>query len=135
MPPFEDVLEAVPKKSWKNALNAEENAVADKQYEKILDLKSAGCQTMCGTEVAALFLKHQVQPVMSRRHQLWMYTSANDKTRINSANLTESELRDEVRRLTCFSQEDSISLTSVQIPYDVRHLPDVVILVIRLSCT
>ncbi|KAM0840479.1 hypothetical protein ACQ4PT_059654 [Festuca glaucescens] len=123
LPPFEDVLEAVPKKSWKNALTAEENAVADKLYEKTLDLKSAGGQTMCGTEVAALFLKRRVQPVMSRRHQLWMYTGANDKTRINSADLTESELRDEVRRLTRFSQEDSISLTSVQIPYDVRHLP------------
>ena len=83
---------------------------------------------MCGTEVVALFLKRRVQPVMSRSHQLWMYTGANDKTRIDSAEPTENELRDEVRRLTRFSQEDSIALTSAQPPYDVRHLPAVVIL-------
>jgi hypothetical protein len=49
LPPFEDVLEAVPKKSWQNTLTAEESKVADKLYEKILELKSAGGQTMCGT--------------------------------------------------------------------------------------
>jgi hypothetical protein len=49
LPPFDDVLEAVPKKSWQNTLTAEESKVADKLYEKILELKSAGGQTMCGT--------------------------------------------------------------------------------------
>jgi hypothetical protein len=68
LPSFEDVLEAVPKKSWQNALTAQEKVLADELYEKIPDLKSAGGQTMCGTEVVALFLKHQVQPVMSRSH-------------------------------------------------------------------
>jgi hypothetical protein len=113
LPPFEDVLEAVPKKSWQNALTAEEKVLADKLYKKILDLKNAGGQTMCGTEIAALFLKRRVQPVMSRSHQMWLYTGAKDKTRINSADLTENELQDEVRRITHFSQEDYISLTSV----------------------
>jgi hypothetical protein len=70
LPPFEDVLEAVPKKSWQNTLTAEESGVADQLYEKILDLKSVGGQTMCGTEVVALFLKRRVQPVMSRSHQV-----------------------------------------------------------------
>jgi hypothetical protein len=58
--PFEDILEAVPKKSWHNALTAEENEVADQLYEKILDLMSVGGQMMCGTEVVALFLKRWV---------------------------------------------------------------------------
>jgi hypothetical protein len=83
---------------------------------------------MCGTKVATLFLKHRVQPVMLRSHQLWMYTGANDKTQINSTDPTESKLRDEVRRLTRFSQEDFIALTSAQLPYDARHLPAVAIL-------
>jgi hypothetical protein len=56
LPPFDDVLEAVPKKSWQNTLTAEESEVAGQLYEKILDLKSAGGQTMSGTEVVTLFL-------------------------------------------------------------------------------
>jgi hypothetical protein len=84
---------------------------------------------MCGTEVVVLFLKRRVQPVMSRSHQLWMYTDPNDKTQIKSADFTESELRDEVRRLTCFSQEDTIAMMSAQSPYGIRHLPSVVIFV------
>jgi hypothetical protein len=109
-------------------LTAEESEVADKLYEKILDLKGAGGQTMCGTEVAALLLKRLVEPVMSRAHQLWLYTGVNDKTWITSAEPSESELRDEVRRLTRFNQEDSIALTSAQPPYDIRHLLAVVFL-------
>jgi hypothetical protein len=35
LPTFEDVLEAVPKKSWQNAVAAEEGEVADQLYEKI----------------------------------------------------------------------------------------------------
>jgi hypothetical protein len=57
LPPFKDVLEAVPKKSCQNALTTEQKVLADKLYEKTLDLKSAVGQTMCGTEVATLFLK------------------------------------------------------------------------------
>jgi hypothetical protein len=86
MPVFEDVLEAVPKKSWQHTLSAKEKVIADKLYEKVLDLKNAGGQTMCGTEVPALF---RVQPMMSRRHQMWLYTGPKDVTRINSIDLTE----------------------------------------------
>jgi hypothetical protein len=76
-----------------------------------------------------LVLKCRVQPVMSRTHQLWMYTSPNDKTRINSTDFTESEIRDEVRCLTRFGKEDSVAMTSAQPPYGVRHLPLAVIFV------
>jgi hypothetical protein len=77
------VLATVPKKSWQNTLTAEESKVADQLYKKILDLKNAGGQTMCGTEVAAFFLKHQVQPAMSRDHQLRVLsTGAKDKSRV-----------------------------------------------------
>ncbi|KAK1614376.1 hypothetical protein QYE76_019893 [Lolium multiflorum] len=123
MPPFEDVLEATPKKSWQNALTAEESEVADQLYEKILDLKSAGGQTMWGTEVVALFLKRRVQPVMSRAHGLWMYAGTKDKSSISSTELSEDDLRDEVRRLTCFNQKDFIAITSVRVPFDLKHLP------------
>jgi hypothetical protein len=90
---------------------------------------------MCITEVAALFLKHRVQPVMSSRHQIWVYTGPKDITRINLADLTEKELQDEVRHLAHFNQEDFRYLTSVQTMYDVYHLPAVVILVTQRSCT
>jgi hypothetical protein len=50
LPPFEDVLEVVPKKSWQNILTAKESEVAGQLYEKILDLKSAGGQTISGTK-------------------------------------------------------------------------------------
>ncbi|KAK1684688.1 hypothetical protein QYE76_045536 [Lolium multiflorum] len=46
-----------------------------------------------------------------------------DGTRVNIAELSEKELLDEVRRLTHFSQEDSIPLVSLQTPFDVDHPP------------
>jgi hypothetical protein len=51
-----------------------------------------------------------------------------DETRINVAELSEKELLDEVRRLTHFSQEDSIPLLSLQLPFDISHPPNEVIL-------
>ena len=59
---------------------------------------------------------------------MWLYTGTKDSTRINAADLSEKELQDEVRRLTHFSQEDTIPLEALQDPYDLRHLPAEVIL-------
>jgi hypothetical protein len=59
---------ATPKKSWQNALTAEESTIADHLYGKVMDLKNAGGLTMCGTEVVSVFLKRRVQPLMSRPH-------------------------------------------------------------------
>jgi hypothetical protein len=114
-------LEAVPKKSWQNNLITEEKAIAGILYENILNLKNVGGRTMCGTEVVALFLNCRIQPVMSRRHQMWLYISPEDLTQINATNFMEKELLNELRRLTHFSQEDSISLVATQAPYDFLH--------------
>jgi hypothetical protein len=76
---------------------------------------------MIGTEVAAVFLKRRVQPVMARIRPMWLYSRAKDETRINVAELSEKELLDEVRRLTFFSQEDSIPLVSSYTPLDADH--------------
>ncbi|KAK1698514.1 hypothetical protein QYE76_015211 [Lolium multiflorum] len=86
---------AQPKKSWRNVLSPEESALADKLFEQVVDLKNAGGLTMCGTEVVSVFLKRRVQPLMSRPHQLWMYTGEGDKSRVSSADLSNDELRDE----------------------------------------
>ncbi|KAK1695577.1 hypothetical protein QYE76_012274 [Lolium multiflorum] len=59
---------------------------------------------------------------MSRPHQLWMYTGATDKSRASLVELSEEDLRDEVRRLTCLSQKDNIVLTSARPPLDLKHL-------------
>ncbi|KAK1627978.1 hypothetical protein QYE76_002293 [Lolium multiflorum] len=56
---FSDVLETTPKKSWRNILAVEEKPIADKLYERVMDLKSYGGQTMTGTEFAALLLKRR----------------------------------------------------------------------------
>ncbi|KAK1617131.1 hypothetical protein QYE76_022648 [Lolium multiflorum] len=101
LPLFDDVLAAQKKKSWQNALSPEEKATADELFEQIVTLKNTGGLTMCGTEVVSVFLQYRVQPLMSRPHQLWLYTGKGDKSRINSADLSADELRDEVRRLTC----------------------------------
>jgi hypothetical protein len=108
-------------------LTAEESAIADQLYEKVLDLKSAEGLTMCGTEVVSVFLKRRVQPLMSRPHQLWMYTGKEDKSRVSLVDLSDEELRDEGRRLTRLSQKDNIVLTSVRPPFDLKHLPGEVI--------
>jgi hypothetical protein len=86
---------------------------------------------MIGTEVTALFMRRCIQPLMSRAHQMWLYSGAKDVTRINAADLSEKELLDEVRRQAHFSQEDTIAMTSAQSPYDIRHLPSAVILLLN----
>jgi hypothetical protein len=91
--------------------------IDDDLYEKVLDVNNAGGRTMIGTEVVVVFLKRRIQPVMSRVHQMWSYSGSKDVTRINAAELSDKELLDEVRRLTYFSQEDSIPLVSLQDPY------------------
>ncbi|KAK1669587.1 hypothetical protein QYE76_057746 [Lolium multiflorum] len=78
---------------------------------------------MVGTEVAAVFLKRRIQPVMARAHPMWLYSGPKDITRVNAAELSEKELLDEVRRLTFFSQEDSIPLTCAYSPLDANHPP------------
>ncbi|KAK1604071.1 hypothetical protein QYE76_027744 [Lolium multiflorum] len=122
-PRFADVLEAKPKDSWKNTLSPDERAGADELFAKFLRIKEADGQTMIGTEVAAVFLKRRVQPVMARVRPMWLYSGPKDETRINIAELSEKELLDEVRRLTLFSQEDSIPLISSYTPLDANHPP------------
>ncbi|KAK1642103.1 hypothetical protein QYE76_059908 [Lolium multiflorum] len=123
LPPFKDVLVAQPKKSWRNTLSPDESATADKLFEQVVDLKNAGGLTMCGTEVVSVFLRRRVQPLMSRPHQLWMYNGKNDTSRVSSADLSNEDLHDEVRRLTCYIMKDIIVPTSARSPYDLKHLP------------
>ncbi|KAK1681509.1 hypothetical protein QYE76_042357 [Lolium multiflorum] len=106
-----------------NVLSPEESALADKLFEQIVDLKNAGGLTMCGTEVVSVFLRRGVQPLMSRPHQLWMYTGEGDKSRVSSVDLSDEELRDEVRLLTHYSMKDTIALNSARPPFDLTHLP------------
>jgi hypothetical protein len=56
LPPFEDVLVAHPKKSWRNALSPEERVIADRLFDQVVVLKNTGGLTMCGTEVVSVFL-------------------------------------------------------------------------------
>jgi hypothetical protein len=72
LPKFVDVPEAVHNKSRKNILTAEEKSVADKLFERVLQIKESDGQTMIGTEVVVVFLNHHIQPVMSRAHQMWL---------------------------------------------------------------
>jgi hypothetical protein len=78
---------------------------------------------MIGTEIADVFLKRRIQPVMSRAHQMWLYSGPMDKTRVNVAELSGKELLDEVRWLTYFSQADSIPLIALYEPFDLAHQP------------
>jgi hypothetical protein len=124
LPMFVDVLQAVPKKSWKNILTFEEKPVVDRLFDRILRIKESDGQTMMGTEIVAIFLKHRIQPVMSRAHPMWLYSGPMDKTRINVTELSENELLDEVRRLTHFSQQDPIPVLALQAPFDSDHQPN-----------
>jgi hypothetical protein len=117
------LLEATPKKSWRNILTAEEKTTADKLYDRILEIKDADGQIMIGTEIVVVFLKRRIQRIMSRVHQMWLYSGPKDVTRVNVAELSEKELLDEFRRLTYFSQEDSIPLLALQDPYELTHQP------------
>jgi hypothetical protein len=98
-------------------------ACSQQLFDRVLRIKESDSQTMMGTEIVAVFLKHRIKPVMSRTHQMWLYLGPKDETRVNVAELSEKELLDEVRRLTHFSQEDSIPLLALQEPYDFDHQP------------
>jgi hypothetical protein len=54
---------------------------------------------------------------------MWLYSGPKDETRVNAAELLNKELLDEGRRLTYFSQEDSIPLLALQDPYELTHQP------------
>ncbi|KAK1642780.1 hypothetical protein QYE76_060585 [Lolium multiflorum] len=54
LPPFEDVLVAHPKKSWRNALSPEERVIADRLFDQVVILKNTGGLTMCGTEASTV---------------------------------------------------------------------------------
>ncbi|KAK1680162.1 hypothetical protein QYE76_041010 [Lolium multiflorum] len=123
LPPFEDKLIAKPKKSWQNTLSSDEKLTADRLFDQIVTLKNTGGLTMCGTEVVSVFLQRRVQPLMSRPHQLWLYSGKDDESRVSSADLSADDLRDEVRRLTCLSKNDNIVLISARPPYDADHPP------------
>ncbi|KAK1642437.1 hypothetical protein QYE76_060242 [Lolium multiflorum] len=123
LPPFEDKLIAKPKKSWQNTLSTDEKLTADRLFDQIVTLKYTGGLTMCGTEVVSVFLQRRVQPLMSRPHQLWLYSGKDDESRVSSADLSADDLRDEVRRLTCLSKNDNIVLISARPPYDADHPP------------
>jgi hypothetical protein len=127
LPKFIDVLEVVPKKSWKNVMTAEEKLVADGLFERALQIKESDGLMMIGTKVVVVFLKRCIQPVMPRAHQMWLYSGPKDDTRVNVAEVSKKELLDEVRRLTHFSQEDSIPLLALHEPYDLDHQPSEVI--------
>ncbi|KAK1683400.1 hypothetical protein QYE76_044248 [Lolium multiflorum] len=76
-----------------------------------------------GNVILPVFLKRRIHPVMSRAHQMWLYSGSRDETRVNVTELSEKELLDEVRHLTHFSQEDSIPLLALHEPYDLDHQP------------
>ena len=129
LPNFEDVLEAKPKRSWKNIVAAEESSVVETLYSRVRKLK------MLGTEFAALFLKRRVQPLQHRAHPMCLYTGAKDNTRVSSTDLTEKEIQDEVRRLTKLTQKDNIPLEPNVRPFEASFPPPQVCLYFYLlSC-
>jgi hypothetical protein len=56
-----------------------------------------------------------------------MYIDATDKSRVSLTELSEEDLRDEVRRLTRLSQRGNTILTSARPPLNLEHLPAKVI--------
>ena len=124
-PPFEDVRVIKTKKSWKNTISAEESEVVEELYGRLQELRSINGQEMLGTEFAALFLRRRIQPLQHRRHGMWLYIGVTDKTRVGK-DLTEKDLRDEVRRLTCLTAADNIPIDALIDTYEASHLPNTV---------
>ena len=66
-PTFKDELIAKPKKTWANDLSAEEKVIAEDLYQRVQAIRIVGGQTSNGTEIAALFLRRRIQPLMADR--------------------------------------------------------------------
>ncbi|KAK1627882.1 hypothetical protein QYE76_002197 [Lolium multiflorum] len=95
LPPFEDKLIAKPKKSWQNTLSPDEKLTADRLFDQIVTLKNTGGLTMCGTEVVSVFLQRRVQPLMSRPHQLWLYSGTYSCPMLSSYSRKWRSIEDE----------------------------------------
>ena len=111
------------KKSWKNIISAEEREVVEELYGRLEELRSVDGQEMLGAEFAALFIKRRVQPLQHRSHGMWLYTGITDRTRVGG-DLSDKDLRDEVRRLTCLTAADFIPMDALVDAYEASHLPD-----------
>ena len=109
-PAFEDVLVAKPKKTWANSISAEEEDVVEALYQRVQSIRMVRGQTSIGTEIAALFLKRRIQPLMAREHPMFEYSGPEDPTRLDEVDLSDDELKAEVRRLTKLSKKDRIQL-------------------------
>lgn len=123
LPPFKDVSVIKPKKSWRNTISPEESEVVEELYNRLQNLTSIGGQEMLGTEFVALYMKRRIQPLQQRSHGMWLYTGSTDTTRVGK-DLSDKELKDEVRRLTCFTTTDDIPLEALVKAYELSHLPD-----------
>ena len=91
-------------------------------------------QTSIGTEIAALFLKQRIQPLMAREHPMFDYSGLEDPTRLDEVDLSDDELKDEVHRLTKLSKKDRIQLDPLRQPFDADHQPDEVRADIFMQC-
>ena len=137
---FSDVLEAQPKKTWRNILTADEKVVADKLYAKVLELKNTGGQEMLGTEIAADFLRRRIQPIQARPHPMWRYKGTKDLSKIRTGVLTDEALLAALRPLTSFNKEDKIPIVSPKTAFDAKHPPTEVrcrlfsLLLMKLRC-
>ncbi|KAK1642613.1 hypothetical protein QYE76_060418 [Lolium multiflorum] len=54
LPPFEDILIAHQKKSWRNILSPEERVIADRLFDQVVVPKNTGGLKMCGTEASTV---------------------------------------------------------------------------------
>src|SRR4051812_28689095 len=123
LPPFVDELVLKPKKSWRNALTAEELSVANELYARLQEVKVTDGQIMLGTEIPALFMRRRIQPLQHRSHPMFMYTGSDDSTCISSIAMGEEEITTEVRRLTKLIKDDDIPLDIIFDPYEAVNPP------------
>src|SRR3954468_24591799 len=124
LPPFVDELVLKPKKSWRNALTAEELSVADELYARLQEVKVTDGQIMLGTEIPSLFMRRRIQPLQHRSHPMFLYSGPNDPTQISSVPMEEEDIVTEVRRLTKLTKDDDIPLDIIFDPYEAANPPE-----------
>ena len=71
---------------------------------------------------------------MAREHPMFEYSGPEDPTRLDEVDLSDDELKAEVRWLTKLSKKDRIQLDPLRQPFDADHQPDEICADIFMQC-
>jgi hypothetical protein len=91
----------------------------------IQSLKSTTGGALTGTQLMAVFLQRRIQPLQARVSKLWLYSGAEDPSRVSKEDLEKKSLDKRVRSLTTLTKEKEIPALTTDFFDSTHPLPKV----------